>query len=147
MNQTDGIWHEISGITQFQARIGDTIGIRVSASSAVNSSGTIAGGWMASSYMPCGLYNRSSIQASLPMYVPTGFPGDLNADEFITLEDAILGLRALAGLAGSDIRPDCAAAKIEVNGDNQAGLAEVTYVMQNLAELRQGETPAGGTAF
>jgi hypothetical protein len=57
--------------------------------------------------------------------------GDLNDDGNITLADAILALKAVAGQ-----RPAGTYAVVSVDGDRKIGLAEVIYILQKTAELR-----------
>jgi hypothetical protein len=131
-NLSDGTWHTVDGTRSFTARIGDTVGMRTSVSSAMNSAGTI-GGWGGREYMPCGLFASSSISLSLPLYVKK-LPGDLNADDTVNLADAVLGLQFVSGLAPAGIRSGTGA---DVNGDKRIGLEEVIYVVQIVAGLRQ----------
>jgi enamine deaminase RidA (YjgF/YER057c/UK114 family) len=132
-----GSWHTIDGTTTFTARIGDIIGMRTLVESSVGPiGGGIASAPMVSSYMPCGLFASSSVSVSLPLPVPPGLPGDINADEFISLDDAILGLQVVSGLNPNGIRPDYVGAKIDVSGDRKIGLEEVIYILQTVAGLR-----------
>ena len=57
--------------------------------------------------------------------------GDLNDDGNITLADAILALKAVSGL-----RPAGAYAVVGIDADGKIGLAEVIYILQKTAELR-----------
>jgi len=133
VNLADGIWHNLSDTRYFTARIGDTIGMRTSAASAMDYSGPIKS-WVANSYMPRSLYALSSISADI---VPKPLPGDIDGDRIINIGDAILALQALSGLNTDMIRYDYAVAGIDINGDNKAGLAEVINIMQTVAGLRQ----------
>jgi len=58
-------------------------------------------------------------------------PGDLDCDTFVTLSDAILGLRIM-----SSIDPQTPFCLGDVNGDNRIGLEEVVYILQKVAGLR-----------
>ncbi len=70
---------------------------------------------------------------------PTAIPlrGDLNGDAKVDLVDAILALRALAGMDSTGIRNDYATCGADVNCDGQIGVAEAIYIMQHLGGLRQ----------
>lgn len=57
--------------------------------------------------------------------------GDVNDDGFVTLADAILALKAVSGL-----RPAGTYAVVGVNADGKIGVAEVIYILQKAAELR-----------
>jgi hypothetical protein len=131
-----GIWLTIDGITTFTAHIGDIIGMRTSVDSSVGPiEGGIASAPMVDHYMPCGLFASSSINVSLPLPVPPGLPGDINADAFISLDDAILGLQVVSGLNPDGIRPDYVGAEIDISGDNKIGLEEMIYILQTVAGL------------
>ena len=62
--------------------------------------------------------------------------GDLNGDTNVTLADAILGLKVMAGMNPTGIRPNYATSGVDVNGDNEISLAEVIYILQYVAGLR-----------
>jgi len=77
------------------------------------------------------------INVSLPLPVPQGLPSDIIADEFTSLDDAILKLQVVSGLNPNSIRPDYAGAKIDINGDMKIGLEEVIYILQTVVGVRQ----------
>lgn len=59
-------------------------------------------------------------------------PGDINDDDHVDLEDAILALQVLSGL-----QPSASLYKeADVNGDKRIGMEEVTYIVQALSGLR-----------
>jgi hypothetical protein len=58
-------------------------------------------------------------------------PGDINGDEALNLADAVLCLRTLVGLPGSDVSIDA-----DVDGDGRIGLPEAIFVLQWLAGMR-----------
>ncbi|NJL58898.1 MAG: hypothetical protein HC887_03850 [Desulfobacteraceae bacterium] len=58
-------------------------------------------------------------------------PGDLDCDEDVTLSDAIIALRIIAG-----IDPPPIFCKNDVNNDGKIGLEEVIYILQKVAGLR-----------
>jgi outer membrane protein assembly factor BamB len=58
-------------------------------------------------------------------------PGDVNGDGFVTLSDAIIGLRGLTGQGPAWVNK-----KADVNGDGRIGMAEVFYILQKAAGLR-----------
>lgn len=60
--------------------------------------------------------------------------GDVSDDGKVDLSDAILGLRIIAGIAGANERINPNA---DVNGDKKIGIAEVVYILQVIAKLRQ----------
>lgn len=62
-------------------------------------------------------------------------PGDVNGDGVAKLEDAIVALKALAGMDSAGlIRSDYIASGADVNGDNKIGLAEILYIMRGVAD-------------
>ncbi len=64
-------------------------------------------------------------------------PGDLSADCRIGLEDAILGIRILAGTETTLVCPlSTAACRLDTNGDGLIGSAEVIYILQKTAGIR-----------
>jgi hypothetical protein len=57
-------------------------------------------------------------------------PGDVNGDNQVTLDDAILALQILvSGEGDADI---CLTA--DVNGDNKIGIDEVIYILRQVLE-------------
>lgn len=67
----------------------------------------------------------------------TVLKGDMNGDSAVNLADAILALRAAAGLNPAGIRANYATSGADVNGDGRVGAAEVIYILQYLSGLRQ----------
>ena len=63
--------------------------------------------------------------------------GDLNNDGAVNLADAILALKAIGGLNPVGMRFDYATFGTDVNGDKKIGLAEVIYILQKVAGVRQ----------
>lgn len=57
--------------------------------------------------------------------------GDINNDKDIDLEDAIIGLRVLAGIATSDVHSEA-----DVDGDHRIGLADIAFVLRYLSGSR-----------
>lgn len=70
---------------------------------------------------------------------PTAIPlrGDLTGDSTVSLADAILALKAVAGMGSTGLRIDYATCGADVNCDGQAGVAEAIYILQYLGGLRQ----------
>ncbi|GBC61093.1 hypothetical protein DENIS_2053 [Desulfonema ishimotonii] len=64
-------------------------------------------------------------------------PGDVNGDEEVDLDDAIIVLKLLSGVdtGGTEINPDA-----DVNGDGQIGIPEVIYILQVVSQQRTTET-------
>jgi hypothetical protein len=69
---------------------------------------------------------------------PTAIPlrGDLNSDAKVDLADAILALKAVAGMGSAGIRTDYATCGADVNCDGQIGAAEASYILQTTAGIR-----------
>jgi hypothetical protein len=63
-------------------------------------------------------------------------PGDITGGWRVNLLDAIAGLKTLSGTPGQ-IREDYVSAKIDINGDDKAGLAEVIYILRDVAEINK----------
>jgi len=61
----------------------------------------------------------------------TCIPGDVNGDGKVSLDDAMLVLRILAGIPVGNINLNA-----DVNGDGKIGLEELGYILQKVAELR-----------
>jgi len=61
----------------------------------------------------------------------TCIPGDVNGDSKVSLDDAMLVLRILAGIPVGNINLNA-----DVNGDGKIGLEELGYILQKVAELR-----------
>lgn len=129
----DGEWHPVSGLRYVTARIGDTIGMRSSAYSAMNQIDGPMPSWPIS-YMPCGLYALSSISLDI---VPKPLTGDMDGNNNINIGDAILALQVASGQKPDLVRYDFVYAEVDVNGDNKIGLEEVIYIVQTVAGLRE----------
>ncbi|MHB8090124.1 MAG: S8 family serine peptidase [Syntrophales bacterium] len=64
-------------------------------------------------------------------------PGDLSADCRIGLEDAILGIRILAGMETTLVCPlSTAACRLDTNNDGVIGGEEVIYILQKISGIR-----------
>ncbi len=74
-------------------------------------------------------YNDYTYTASNPK-------GDLNGDNIVNLTDAILALQVINGLHPALLRSDYVVSGTDVNGDNQVGMEELIYILQDEAELR-----------
>jgi len=61
----------------------------------------------------------------------TCIPGDVNGDGKVSLDDAMLVLRILAGIPVGNVNLNA-----DVNGDGKIGLEELGYILQKVAELR-----------
>ena len=59
-------------------------------------------------------------------------PGDVYPDTFVDFKDAIVSLQAVARLNLEEISK-----KADVNGDGKIGLAEIIYILQHIAGLRE----------
>jgi len=68
---------------------------------------------------------------TIPCTPETCIPGDVNGDGNVSLDDAMLVLRILAGMPVANINLNA-----DVNGDNRIGLEELGYILQKVAELR-----------
>jgi len=62
-----------------------------------------------------------------------GKKGDINGNHTLDLKDAILALQSLAIIGPASVIYKGA----DVNGDRKIGLAEVTYILQKVSDLRQ----------
>lgn len=62
--------------------------------------------------------------------------GDFNNDGAANLADAILGLQLQAGMKSVGIRRDYVPAAVDVNGDDKLGLAEIIFILQKAAGMR-----------
>jgi len=60
-------------------------------------------------------------------------PGDVNGDRAVTLADAVLALKVVAGMNTSGATVNKGA---DVNGDGKIGMAEAVYILQKAAGLR-----------
>jgi hypothetical protein len=63
-------------------------------------------------------------------------PGDLDNDDQVNITDAILALKAVAGMDFGSLTPLSG----EVNGDGRIGIEEVLYALQSAARLRNYPT-------
>lgn len=71
---------------------------------------------------------------TLTVAVPTG---ELSGDRQVTLADAILALKALAGLDTADaIRADYIATKADVRGEGKVTMADPVFILRSVADLR-----------
>ena len=68
--------------------------------------------------------------------VGTRLKGDIDGDDVVDLTDAILALQVITGFNPTQIRTDYVVSGVDVNGDNQVGMEELIYILQNKAELR-----------
>ncbi|OQX24740.1 MAG: hypothetical protein BWK80_19260 [Desulfobacteraceae bacterium IS3] len=76
----------------------------------------------------------AELSASLPVgseIIPA--LGNIDGKGAVTLSDAILGLRILAGI---DTGTQTIMLKADVNNDNKIGIEEVVYILQYIAALR-----------
>ena len=82
-----------------------------------------------------GSYDNISISpadlSDMPCIINPVMPGDINSDCEITLADAILALKVIAGL-----NPEGVNINADVNGDGKIGLQDVLYIMQKIAGIR-----------
>lgn len=68
----------------------------------------------------------------------TAAPGDVDGINGLTLTDAVIAMKALAGIeAIGEIREDYAIAGVDVNGDFAVGMEDVVYILQRLAGVRE----------
>jgi hypothetical protein len=83
--------------------------------------------------------STSALGASATANVSLSFhvPGDLNGSGDATLVDALIALQVLAGLSPAELDPEWAITGGDVDGDFQAGLAEVIYALQWSAAVRE----------
>ncbi len=62
--------------------------------------------------------------------------GDLNGDNMVDLTDAIIALQVITGLTSPQLRTDYAVSGTDVNGDDQVGMEELVYILEEEAEVR-----------
>lgn len=70
----------------------------------------------------------------------TDLAGDINWDDQVDLMDVVLVLQILTGIAPDSIPAGYASSGAEVDGDGKAGMAEVIYILQEIAGLRGTST-------
>lgn len=70
---------------------------------------------------------------TLNIAVPTG---ELSGDRQVTLSDAIMALKILAGLDATGIRTDYIATKADVRGEGKITMADPVFILQTIADLR-----------
>lgn len=63
---------------------------------------------------------------------PIVVKGNIDGDEDVDLNDAILALRVLIGQSPDNVRPDYASSGADVNGDNIVGMEEGAYIQEKL---------------
>jgi len=73
----------------------------------------------------------ADISFTIPCTPETCIPGDVNGDGRVSLDDAMLVLRILAGMPVGNINPNA-----DVNGDGKIGIEELGFILQKVAELR-----------
>ena len=61
--------------------------------------------------------------------------GDLNGDNAVDLADGILGIRVLSGIPGG-LRNRYPESCVDVDANNQVGLADVIYILQTISNTR-----------
>ncbi len=62
--------------------------------------------------------------------------GDLNGDGVTDLIDAIIALKVLTGQIPTQLRTDYVISGTDVNGDNQVGVEELIYILEEEAKLK-----------
>lgn len=62
--------------------------------------------------------------------------GDLNLDDAVDIADALAGLRLLSGLPPVDNMDIAGYLESQLDVIHVLGLSEITYILQNIAELR-----------
>ncbi|MFC1856731.1 C10 family peptidase [Thermodesulfobacteriota bacterium] len=67
---------------------------------------------------------------------PAVYKGDINADGYVSLADAVLCLQTLSGMNPSGIRSNYPTSGADVNSDGTVGLVESIYILQKVADLR-----------
>ena len=71
-----------------------------------------------------------------PVYALPSVIGDINSDESVDLEDAILALKVVDGQTPAGIRADYATSGTDVNCDEKIDIAEAIYALQVIGGLR-----------
>lgn len=66
----------------------------------------------------------------------TNIKGDLNKDTETNLTDAVIALKVLAGTSVTGLRTDYTTAGVDVDDNNNAGMAEAIFALQKAAKLR-----------
>ena len=61
-------------------------------------------------------------------------PGDINGNDLVDLEDAILALKIMAGYNPSEFEYDNT--DVDINGDSRVGMDELLYILEVVAEQR-----------
>jgi hypothetical protein len=74
--------------------------------------------------------NGTAYADSVETFDTLCMPGDVNGDNQVTLDDAILALQILVN--EEDISDICLSA--DVNGDNKIGIDEVIYILRQVLE-------------
>lgn len=62
--------------------------------------------------------------------------GDVNGDKQLSIADAIIALKATAGVDTPNLRADYLSSGVDVNNNNKLGLAEAVFVLQKIVDLR-----------
>lgn len=78
-------------------------------------------------------YTFQSVTKNFKISVTFFKMGDINKNESVDLEDAILALRLLCGI---EITDQTIWIDADVNGDGKIGIEEVVYILQKVAEIR-----------
>ena len=68
----------------------------------------------------------------MPTFLASFYPGDVNGDASVDLQDAILSIQIAAGI----IPASPIYLQADVNADGKIGLEEAFYALQTAAELR-----------
>ena len=67
---------------------------------------------------------------------PSREPGDLDNDGLVTLSDAIIALKIIVGITPDVFHPEYVDSTVDIDGNDQAGLAEALFSLQVAAGLR-----------
>lgn len=88
-------------------------------------------------YNPAGLGDKASDYVDYLPWIDQEFvKGDINADFFADLADAIISLQVLSGITPTDIRGDYKTAEIDISGNDMIGMEEAVYALQSAAGMR-----------